>query len=156
MASDDIKMETTHSIRKHKYFQTKELGEGSYGAVLLVFNEEGNNYAMKQFKTEYDKESIETLKAFLDEDNWVEAPEDAEPDKIHILPECNDDQDDQDSDSVGSLYSDEETDTDHQTPIPGMETGALREISILRCLSNIQPSDKNYIHPNIITLYDIC
>jgi len=37
-----------------------------------------------------------------------------------------------------------------------METGALREISILRCLSNILPTDKNYVHPNIITLYDIC
>ncbi len=153
MASNDgTKMKTTHSVRNHKYFQTRELGEGSYGAVLLVFNEEGNNYAMKQFKSEYDKESIETLKSFLNEDNWEEAPEDVE-DKIHILPDVEDG--DQDENSIG-LYSDEETDTDIQTPIPGMETGALREISILRCLSNIQPLDKNYVHPNIITLYDIC
>ena len=146
-------METTHSIRNHSYFQTDKLGEGSYGAVLSVYNEEGNNYAMKQFKTEYDKESIETLKIFLNEDNWEEAPDDTGLDKVHVLPE-----EDEDTDSgIGSsLYSDEDTETDHQTPIPGMETGALREISILRCLSNFQPSDKNYIHPNIITLYDIC
>ena len=149
-------METTHSIRNHSYFQTKELGEGSYGAVLLVFDEDGNDYAMKQFKSEYDKESIETLKLFLNEDNWEEAPEDAGSDKVHVLSEV---ENDEDTDSVGTgsgLYSDDEAETDHQTPIPGMETGALREISILRCLSNIQPSDKNYIHPNIITLYDIC
>jgi serine/threonine protein kinase len=154
--SDDTRMQTTHSIKNHTYCQTKALGEGSYGDVLLVFNEEGNNYAMKQFKSEYDKEDLETLKAFLDEDNWEETPENAGPDKVHILPESRGDHDDSSAGIGSSLYSDTETDTDHQTPIPGMETGALREISILRCLSNIQSSDKNYRHPNIISIYDIC
>jgi len=153
MAANDARMQTTHSIKNHTYCQTEELGEGSYGSVLSVFNEEGHNYAMKQFKSEYDKEGLETLKAFLDENNWEETPDGAGSDKVHILPESRDDG------SVGvgsSLYSDTETDTDHQTPIPGMETGALREISILRCLSNIQKSDANYRHPNIISIYDIC
>lgn len=157
MASENTKMETTHSIKNHKYYQTEELGEGSYGSVLLVFNEEGQNYALKQFKSEYDKDGLETLKSFLNEENWVEETGNEEQGEVYIIKSDDKDASDESSDSIGSLYSDEtETETDHQTPIPGMETGALREISILRCLSNIQSADKNYIHPNIITLYDIC
>jgi serine/threonine protein kinase len=144
---------TTHSIKKHNYFQTKELGSGAYGSVLSVFTEDGGNYALKQFKSEYDKEEVEELKEFLKKDNWENDPE---AEDVPIFSDISEHS--EHSEKEYALF-DEETDdeeTDHQTPIPGMDTGAMREISILRCLSNIHPADKNYIHPNIITLYDIC
>lgn len=40
------------SIRKANYFMTESLGEGSYGAVSTVYNDDGQNFAMKAFQQE--------------------------------------------------------------------------------------------------------
>jgi serine/threonine protein kinase len=134
-------MDTINSMKKTTYSHTKEIGEGSYGSVLMVYNEEGECFAMKKFESVYNKHMVESLVKCLN----IENPENNIEDEY--ITSCEE----YDSTNTGSSnYS------DRITKIPGMETGALREISILRCLSNILNTDNNYEHPNIITLTDIC
>jgi serine/threonine protein kinase len=134
-------MDTLNSMKKTTYSHTKEIGEGSYGSVLMVYDEEGSCFAMKKFESVYGKEMVESLSKCLNKEKRVETSGDE-----YIS----------DSSDTESNYSDSSNRSEHITKIPGMETGALREISILRCLSNILNTDNNYEHPNIITLKDIC
>lgn len=43
------------SIRDANYFITDSLGEGAYGAVVTVFNDDGEKFAMKAFETEVEE-----------------------------------------------------------------------------------------------------
>ena len=146
-------MDTSYSIRKTTYTHTKEIGEGSYGSVLMVYNEEGECYAMKQFESVYDKVLVESLTKCL-KDEEIKGDEevtegDEEVIEINVGDFNEDDYETCDSDCSTC-------DSDRISMIPGMETGALREVSILRCFSNILSTDRNYEHPNIITIHDIC
>lgn len=121
-------MDTEDSLRKTTYSQVGELGEGTYASVLMVNDEEGYCFAMKKFESDYDQDVMKDLSRNLREG------------EISI-------------DEIREFFHHGEDEFIH---IPGMETGALREVSILRCFSNLKESDSNYEHPNIITLHDIC
>ena len=134
-------MDTLNSTRNTTYSHTKELGEGSYGSVLMVYDGDGDCYAMKKFESVYDNLVVDSLtKCIRGEEEIIEVTYNNDEEKEYI--NCD---------------SDYTTDgSEHITKIPGMETGALREISILRCFSNILSSDTNVEYPNIITIHDIC
>ena len=137
-------MDTSNSIRNTTYSHTKELGGGAYGSVLMVYNEIGDVYAMKKFESVYDNLVIDSS------NNYRCIRAESEEEIIHISHDekeyviCDDE------------YTTNTSSIDHIMEIPGMETGALREISILRCFSNLLNIDKNFEHPNIITIHDIC
>lgn len=137
-------MDTSNSIRNTTYSHTKEIGEGSYGSVLMVYNEEGDVYAMKKFESVYDNLVVDSLTRCIrgePEEELIHVSYD-DGEKEYII--CDDE------------YTTDTSSSEHITKIPGMDTGALREISILRCFSNVLNTDTNIEHPNIITIHDIC
>ena len=56
-----LKLNTFHQGKKHRYFVSRSISEGSYGKVYLCIDEHGNQFAMKLFQFE-DEMDIE-LKA---------------------------------------------------------------------------------------------
>mmetsp|Transcript_30116 Transcript_30116/g.59985 ORF Transcript_30116/g.59985 Transcript_30116/m.59985 type:complete len:443 (+) Transcript_30116:40-1368(+) len=43
----------------NKYYRAKSLGEGTYGTVVTVYNDEGNEFALKIFEEDEDLETME-------------------------------------------------------------------------------------------------
>mmetsp|Transcript_9283 Transcript_9283/g.14087 ORF Transcript_9283/g.14087 Transcript_9283/m.14087 type:complete len:441 (-) Transcript_9283:117-1439(-) len=115
-------------IRGTTYFRAESLGEGAYGSVQTVYDEDGGSFALKKFM---EQEEIESEEEFSDPD-----------DEIY-------------SDEEDYFDSDDEDDERAQ---PGIDLGSLREISTLRSLSQIRESDKGKgeEHPGVMKLHDVC
>jgi serine/threonine protein kinase len=108
------------------YHRANSLGAGAYGSVVTVYDEEGNEFA---------------LKLFDDEDD------DSENDDHESEYDNGTDQEYEDGD--GDSNNDEEEEYNHSSATKPMELGALREICILRILR------EQNAHPNVIAISDV-
>jgi serine/threonine protein kinase len=69
-----LKLNTFHQGKKHRYFVSRSISEGSYGKVYLCVDENGNQFAMKlfQFNHEMDIE-LKALNHLEDIDHVIRA-----------------------------------------------------------------------------------
>ena len=90
------------------YHRANALGSGAYGSVVTVYDEDGNEFALKLFDDESEDEEED------DDDDYETQDE----------PSSEEDED---------FQADEETDFE-RAPVRTLQLGTLREISILRIL----------------------
>lgn len=112
------------------YHRAAALGEGTYGSVVVVYNDDGEEFALKLFLDDDDSDGDEE-----EEDEYEEESE---------AEESDDDDEDEDA---GSDDEDEEEGEMHENQL--LDIGAIREISILRLLRH------DNAHPNIVEIADV-
>lgn len=123
------------SLPLTSYHRASYLGEGSFGSVVTVYNDDGQEFALKLFLTSEDN----------DEDN-----------NYHYKDYEDEDNENEDDDvSIGDdeyncvVRYPQQRRKQRQQPPPPLEIGALREISCLRIFR------KDNRHDNIIELHDV-
>ena len=111
------------------YHRAAALGEGTYGSVVVVYNDDGEEFA---------------LKLFLEDDSDDEEDEDEYDEDEEEESEAEKSGDDEDEDEDNS---DDDEGERHENQL--LDIGAIREISILRLLRH----DNG--HPNIVQIADV-
>ena len=119
------------------YHRAQALGAGTFGSVLAVYSDEGEEFAIKLFLPEDDDKSDD------ESDDMVCDDSDADDDD-----DDDDDDEDPDEDSDNSTTQEEEEE-ESVVPASSIDVGALREISILRVLR------EQNAHRNIVPLHDV-
>lgn len=118
------------------YYKANALGAGAYGSVVTVYDDDGNEFALKLF---YDE----------DENSDEEDSEEEEEEDSECESESEEEYEEEEESGHEEEVSDEDEDEEEECDKKPMDLGALREISILRLLRHENS------HPNVIAISDV-
>ena len=121
------------------YHRANSLGAGAYGSVITVYDEDGNEFALKLFES--DDEESDDEETDPDESDEESTDGEYEEDGNDDDDECSND--DEEDDSACEEFE------GHAHNMKAMDLGALCEISILRILR------EENSHPNVIAISDV-
>jgi serine/threonine protein kinase len=116
------------TLPHNDYFRASALGAGSFGSVVVVYNEDGQEFAAK----------VRAGPSRIDCDRACTSPAHHRPDPHQVFDRDDDDEYDEE---------DEDEEDESSSSCNGIDVGALREMSMLRYL--------NGAHPNVMRMVDV-